>query len=73
MGEDEKLHPIAFYSHNFLTADINYEIHNKKLLAIVDFFQQWRHFLEEVAHPVIVYAYHKNLKYYMSSRVLNQY
>jgi hypothetical protein len=40
MGEDGKLHPIAFYSRKFSAAEINYEIHDKELLAIVDSFQE---------------------------------
>ena len=72
MGEDEKLHPIAFYSRKFSASEINYEIHDKELLAIVDSFQKWHHFLEGAAHPVIVYTDHKNLENFMSSRVLNR-
>jgi hypothetical protein len=33
-GNDEKLHPMAFHSRKFDTAEINYEIHDKELLAI---------------------------------------
>jgi hypothetical protein len=38
-AEDEKLHPNAFNSRKFLPAEINYEIHDKELLAIVDCFK----------------------------------
>jgi hypothetical protein len=72
MGIDGKLHPVAFYSRKFSAAEINYEIHDKELLAIVDSFQEWRHFLEGAAHPVTVYTNHKNLEYFMSARVLNR-
>ena len=72
MGVDGKLHPVAFYSRKFSAAEINYEIHDKELLAIVDSFQEWRHFLEGAAHPVTVYTDHKNLEYFMSARVLNR-
>jgi hypothetical protein len=34
-----RLHPVAFYSRKFSAAKINYEIHDKELLAIVDSFQ----------------------------------
>jgi hypothetical protein len=44
--EDGMLHPIAFHSQTFQTAEINYEIHDKELLAIVDSFKVWRHDLE---------------------------
>ena len=49
-GNDEKLHRVAFHSHKFDAAEINYEIYDKELLAIVDNFMQWRHFLEGFSH-----------------------
>ena len=39
-GNDEKLHPVAFHSRKFDAAEINYEIHDKEQLAIVDSFTQ---------------------------------
>ena len=39
-SEDGRLHPVAFHSRKFTTAKINYEIRDKKLLAIVDSFQE---------------------------------
>ena len=35
-----KLHPIAFYSRTISPAEMNYNIHDKELLAIVVAFQQ---------------------------------
>ena len=40
-GDDGQLHPIAFHSRKFEVAEINYEIHDKELLAFVDSFQEW--------------------------------
>mgnify|MGYP000754147652 FL=1 len=54
-GEDGKLHLIAFHSRKFTAIEINYDIHNKELLVIVDSFEQWRQFLEDFPHQVIVY------------------
>ena len=39
IGIDGKLHRVTFYSRKFSTAEINYEIHDKELLAIVNSFQ----------------------------------
>ena len=41
---------MAFHSRKFDVAEINYEIHDKELLAIVDSFTQWRHILEGSSH-----------------------
>jgi hypothetical protein len=40
-AEDKKLHPNAFHSRMFSPAEINYEIHDKELLTIVDCFKVW--------------------------------
>ena len=33
--ESEEIHSVAFYSKNLLSAECNYEIYDKKLLAII--------------------------------------
>ncbi len=38
--DKRRLHVIAFHSRKLTEAELNYEIHDKKLLAIVDFFKQ---------------------------------
>lgn len=57
---------------SFWLLEMNYEIHDKEFLAIVDSFQEWRHFLECAIHLVTVYTDCKNLKYFMSAHVLNR-
>ena len=42
-GEDGRLHPIVYHSHKFSDAKIDYEIHDKELLAIINAFEEWRH------------------------------
>ena len=36
-----RLHPVAFYSRKMNTHEINYEIHDKELLAITAAFKEW--------------------------------
>jgi hypothetical protein len=38
-ADDDMLHPIAYQMTKFFYSDINYEIHDKELLAIVDAFK----------------------------------
>jgi hypothetical protein len=71
-GEGKQFYLVAFHSRKFTATEINYEIHDKELLAIVDSFQKWRHFLEGVVYPIIVYTDYKKLEYFMSAQVLNQ-
>jgi hypothetical protein len=46
-------------------------IYDKELLAIVATSEEWRHFLEGVQHPIIVYSNHKNLEYLRRARIIN--
>lgn len=71
-GDDREFHPIAFHSRKFVAAEINYEIHDKELLAIVDSFEEWRRFLEGAQHTTTVFTDHKNLQYFQEARVLNR-
>jgi transposase InsO family protein len=71
-GDDGKLHPIAFHSRKFSPAEINYEIHDKELLAIVDCFKVWRRYCEGAMHTVQVFSDHQNLEYFTTTKVLNR-
>jgi hypothetical protein len=42
----------------------------KKLLAIHEAFKVWHHHLEGSVHPIEVFTDHKNLDYFMSSKML---
>ena len=71
-SDDKKcLQPVAFYSRKFSSAEMSYEIHDKKLLAIVNAFKQWRVNLKGPKHEVQVYSDYKNLLYFMTTKVLN--
>jgi hypothetical protein len=71
-AKDKKLHPDAFHSSRVLPAEINYEIHDKELLAIVDCFKVWRRYLEGSLYIVQVFTNYKNLEYFMTTKVLNR-
>ena len=70
--QDELLHPIAYFSEKMSQAEINYDIHDKELLAIVKVFKAWRHYLEGSQHRIEVYTDHHNLTYFTSTKVLNR-
>ena len=46
MKEEEKWKPVAFLSKSLNETEINYEIHNKEILAIIRGLESWRHLLE---------------------------
>ena len=71
--DDEKqLHPVAYRSRKFSGPELNYDVHDKELLAIVDAFEEWRTYLEESRHPIVVYSDHKNLSYFTTTKKLNR-
>ena len=43
---DNEVHPIAFHSHTFTPPELNYNVHDKELLAIFEAFKIWHHYLE---------------------------
>ena len=45
-------------------AEKNYEIYNKKLLAIVEALTKWRQYLLDTMEPFEVWTDYKNLKYF---------
>ena len=67
-----RLHPVAFHSRKMDKAEINYEIHDKEMLAVVSGFKEWRRYLEGARFQIIVFTDHKNLEYFATTKVLNR-
>ena len=65
------LHPCAFFSRKFTPAELNYEIYDKEMLAVVDGFSTWRHYLEGSGHQTQVITDHKNLIWFSETKVYN--
>jgi len=70
--EDNKWHPIAFHSRKFQPAEVNYDVHDKEMTAIVVAFKEWEHLLMSVKHEVTIFTDHKNLEYFNTTKVLNR-
>jgi len=66
------LHPVAFHSRKLNSVERNYEIHDRKLLAIMEAFKQWKIYLWGEKEPVTVYTYHQNLQSFLNKKVWNQ-
>ena len=70
VNEDNEVHPVAFHSRTFTAVELNYDTHNKELLAIFEAFKIWRHYLEGPAYPIDVVTDHKNLEYFSTTKIL---
>ena len=71
-NEEGILHPVAFFYKKHSPAKCNYEIYDKKLLAIIRCFEEWRPELESTAYPFQVLSDYINLQYFMSTKLLNR-
>jgi hypothetical protein len=60
-------HPVAFCSFSWSPAELNYDIHDKEMLAIINSLKEWRPLLCEAQHAVTVLTDHKTLEYFLSS------
>ena len=65
-------HPVAFESCKLLAAELNYEIHDKELLAIFYCLKKWCSYLLSLRESFEVLTDHNSLKYFMSSKVLTR-
>jgi len=72
VNEDNEDHPVAFHSHTFTAVELNYNTHDKELLAIFEAFKIWQHYLEGLAYPIDIIMDHKNLEYFSTIKVLTQ-
>ena len=71
LSDDNRWHPVAFHSRKFSDAEINYDIHDKEMSAIVATFKEWHHLFIAVKDEITVYTDHRNLEYFNTIKVLN--
>ena len=70
VNKDNEVYPVAFYFRTFTVVELNYDTHDKELLAIFEAFKIWQHYLEGLAYPIDVVMDHKNLEYFSTTKVL---
>jgi hypothetical protein len=71
-SSDGEIHPITFHSHSFNPAELNYDTHDKELLAIFEAFKHWCQYLEGSGTPVDMVTDHKNLEYFATTKLLTR-
>ena len=71
-SDDGEVHPVAFYLCSFSPAELNYDTHDKELLVIFSAFKQWQQYLEGSGDPVEVFTNHKNLEYFLMTKLLTR-
>jgi len=71
MNEENEVHLVTFHSCTFTMAELNYDIHDKELLAIFEAFKIWQYYLEGPVYLINIVTDHKNL-YFSTTKVLTQ-
>jgi hypothetical protein len=71
LGKDGMLRPVAFYSKKNNSAECNYEIYDKEMLAIIRCLEEWDSELRSLREFEIK-TDHKNLEYFMTARKLTE-
>ena len=64
-------HPTAFLSKKMIQAKTRYETYDGELLAIVEAFKTWRHYLEGSQHKVLVPTDRNNQRRFMETKSLS--
>jgi hypothetical protein len=67
-----KLHPVAFYSLKLKGLELNYIIHDKEFITIIEAFKEWKHYLIGTKHKIKVYTDYKNLIIFTIIKELNK-
>ena len=62
---------VAFFSRKMIPVETWYKTYNGDLLAIVETFKTWRHYLESFKHEVLILIDHNNIRYFMDTKSLS--
>jgi len=70
--EDGKIHPVRFVSRKLTSAELNYDVYDKEMLAIVSSLRKNGHYLQGAEHKTTIFSDHQNLTYFKSAISLNR-
>jgi hypothetical protein len=62
---------VAYFSAKYSAAECNYEIYNKKLLAIIKCLKEWRLEFQGINELFGILTDYKNLEYFTITKLLN--
>lgn len=69
---DGILRPVTFYWKEHSSAEVNYEMYDKELMAFVWAIKEWRAELLSAEYLILVFSDHQNLKYFMSNENISR-
>ncbi len=70
-SEIDQWHPVVFFSQKMILTETWYKTYNQELLAIVEAFKTWHHYLEGCKYEVLIFTGHNNLWQFMDTKSLS--
>ena len=64
-------HPVAFFFCKMIPAEIKFKTHDGELLAIIEAFKTWKHYLKGSQHKILMPTNHNNLCRFMDIKSLS--
>jgi len=65
-------HPVAFFFKSLDIDERNYEIYDKKPLAVIRRLKEYRHYLEGHPHKIEIWSDHQNLTFFRTAQKLTR-
>lgn len=72
MLKDNKLHSVRSVSRKPALGELNYDVFDMEMLAVIFSITKWRHFFKGAQHKTIIYSDHQNLTKFKSTVKLNR-
>jgi RNase H-like domain found in reverse transcriptase len=67
---DREIYLVTYLSQTFSDTKLNYDTHDKKLMAIYEAFKAWQHYLKGTKVLIDVVTDHRNLEYFCTTLIL---
>ena len=64
-------HLVAFFFRKMISAETRYETHDGELLAIVEAFKTWKHYLKSSWHEIFMLTNYNNLQQFIDTKSLS--
>ncbi|KAI0993496.1 hypothetical protein K3495_g14688, partial [Podosphaera aphanis] len=72
VDDQGKLRPVVYFSRRLNSAEVNYPILDKEMLALVVCLQEWQAKLRSVVRPFTILSDHRNLSYFATKCLLSE-
>jgi RNase H-like domain found in reverse transcriptase/Reverse transcriptase (RNA-dependent DNA polymerase) len=69
---NREIYLVTYLSRTFSDTKLNYNTHDKELMAIYEAFKAWQHYLEGTKVPIDVVTDYKNLEYFCTTQILSR-